>query len=291
MKSRLCVTTSYAKLIENSQVKVPTYKGAIRMMRKLFLPVMVLALLAITRTYAAEPFRINVLSYNIHHGEGVDRKLDLERIAGVIRSVSPDVVALQEVDYRTERTNRVDQPAELARLTKMQVVFEKNIEFQGGEYGNAVLSRLPVAGHNNVHLPSFDNGEQRGVLTVELKMNEGGESLLFLCTHLDHRSNGRERLASAKQINALIRERGDIPAILAGDLNATRDSEVLRVFEEQWQLASQTELPTVPVAEPGRQIDFILFRPSHRWSVVETRVLEEAVASDHRAVFATLELR
>ncbi len=89
---------------------------------------------------AAEPFRIRVLCYNIHHGEGVDKKLDLDRIAKVILSVSPDVVALQEVDRKTKRTNHVDQSSELARLTKMKVVFEKNIDFQGGHYGNAVLS-------------------------------------------------------------------------------------------------------------------------------------------------------
>ncbi len=93
---------------------------------------------------AAEPFRIRVLCYNIHHGEGIDRELDLQRIARVIQSVSPDVVALQEVDRKTARTGRVDQPAELARLLKMTVVFEKNIDFQGGQYGNAVLSKWPV---------------------------------------------------------------------------------------------------------------------------------------------------
>ena len=46
------------------------------------------------------PFRLRVLTYNIHHGEGVDGKLDLERIASVIRSVEPDLVALLEVNCK-----------------------------------------------------------------------------------------------------------------------------------------------------------------------------------------------
>jgi endonuclease/exonuclease/phosphatase family metal-dependent hydrolase len=44
------------------------------------------------------------------------------------------------------------------------------------------------------------------------------------------------------------------------------------------------------VAKPVRQIDYILVRPKERWKVVETRVLGEAVASDHRAIFAVIEL-
>ncbi len=75
--------------------------------------------------------KLRVLSYNIHHGEGVDGKLDLERIAKVILSVEPDIVSLQEVDRNVPRSKGVDQPAELAKLTKMNAIFEKNIDLQG----------------------------------------------------------------------------------------------------------------------------------------------------------------
>lgn len=63
---------------------------------------------------------LRVLTYNIHHGEGTDGVLDLERIAGVIKGASPDLVALQEVDVGAERTGGVDQAGELGRLTGMQ---------------------------------------------------------------------------------------------------------------------------------------------------------------------------
>ena len=245
---------------------------------------------AVGSTSAADPFRVRVLCYNIHHGEGIDRKLDLKRIAKVIQSVSPDVVALQELDRKTERTEKVDQPAELGRLTKMQVVFEKNISFQGGQYGNAVLSKFPISKHKNVHLPLFDDGEQRGVLICELQPKSLAEPLLFFCTHLDHRSPDRERLASAKVINKLLAERGQSLAILAGDLNATRDTNVLSTFAKHWRIANSKELRTVPVTKPKRQIDFILTTPMGHWKTVEVRVLDEAIASDHRAIFAVLEL-
>ncbi|MBW3543812.1 MAG: endonuclease/exonuclease/phosphatase family protein [Planctomycetes bacterium] len=239
---------------------------------------------------AEQPFQVRALSYNIHHGAGVDGKLDLKRIAGVIKSAAPDVVAVQEVDKKTRRTGEVDQAAELARLTEMHVVFGGNIRFEGGDYGNAVLSRWPIKRHANHLLPSFDDGEQRGVLEVELELPGGREPLLLYVTHLDYRPADEERFASAAAINALAAKSPGRAAILAGDLNDVPGSRTLRRLEEIWVSASRESLPTVPVGRPARQIDFVLVRPAERWRVVETRVLDEAVASDHRPILAVLEL-
>lgn len=241
----------------------------------------------------AKPVRLRVLSYNIHHGEGTDRKLDLPRIAEVIKSVSPDVVALQEVDRNVQRSMQVDQPAELARLTGMHATFGRNIPLQGGEYGNAVLTRRPPKRQENHLLPRFDDGEQRGVLRVELDLasDDGAkQALTFLATHLDHRRDGKERLASAQKINELA-SKSPAPAVLAGDLNDVIESATLGELQKAWTSANDKPLPTIPVTTPARQIDFILYRPADRWKVVEVRVLDEAVASDHRAIFAVLELR
>src|SRR3954468_9718350 len=94
---------------------------------------------------AAElPREIRVITYNIHHGEGLDKKFGLERIAKVLLAEKPDIVALEEVDQGTKRASGVDQPAEFARLTGMRVVFGRNIPYDGGGYGTAVLTRLPV---------------------------------------------------------------------------------------------------------------------------------------------------
>jgi len=92
---------------------------------------------ASSATAQRPPDQLRVLSYNIHHGEGTDGKLDLVRIAKIIRQVDPDVVTLQEVDRNVRRSESVDQPAQLAELTDMQVRFGANIELQGGQYGNA----------------------------------------------------------------------------------------------------------------------------------------------------------
>lgn len=236
------------------------------------------------------PLCLRVLSYNIHHGEGVDHKVDLPRIAEVIKSVKPDLVALQEVDSGVRRTAGIDQPQELARLTGMEVVFGNNIRYQGGDYGNAVLSQLPIKRRKNHPLPSFYEGEQRGVLEVEVETGVPGQSVLFFATHLDYRPSDEERLASVKFINDLATSREGQPALLAGDLNAKPDSRTLRGFKKSWTSVNEEDLPTFPVEKPTRQIDFILFRLAERWKAVEARVLDEAVASDHRGIFAVLEL-
>ena len=235
------------------------------------------------------PLRLRVLTYNIHHGEGVDGKLDLERIAKVIRAANPDLVALQEVDRKVRRTRGVDQPAELARLTGMHVAFGRNIPLEGGEYGNAVLSRRPIKSQKNYPLPSLGRGEKRGLLAVELEL-AGGKPLLFLSTHLDHRPGEHERELSAEAINTIVANNPTKLDILAGDLNAIPTGSTLAIFKTAWTMANAEALPTSPAVSPRRQIDYVLLRPKDSWKVIEVQVLDESVASDHRPLLAMIEL-
>lgn len=234
--------------------------------------------------------RLRVLSYNIHHAEGVDRKLDVPRIARVIQSVEPDIVALQEVDRNAARTQSVDQPAELAKLTGMKMVFGPNIMLQGGDYGNAVLSRFTILNDRNHKLPNVDNGEQRGVLEADLLLPETKTQLRVLATHFDHRRNESERVKSASAVNDLV-NKSTQPALLMGDLNDVIGSRTLKLLGQEWKRTTEKQHPTVPVSKPIRQIDFILVRPEGRWKVIESRVLPEAIASDHRAILSVLELQ
>lgn len=233
---------------------------------------------------------IRVLSYNIHHGAGTDGKLDLQRIARVIGSANPDIVALQEVDQRVTRSGTIDQPAELAKLTGMQVLFAGNIALQGGLYGNAVLTRFAVNEQEHILLPNHDKGEQRGLIRAKLELGELGHlaaKINFTATHFDHRSNETERIASAHKINKIAAGAPDSLSLLAGDINDVRGSETLKVLQSHWKIAGPT-LATIPSAKPTRQIDFIFFRPEDRWTVTKTQVLGEAVASDHRAILSVL---
>ena len=238
---------------------------------------------------ADEPIRLRVLSYNIHHGEGIDGKLDLSRISRVIRDCQPHLVALQEVDQNATRTGSIDQAKELARLTEMNFVFGANIELQGGHYGNAVLSKFPIVNHQNHLLPNVNEGEQRGVIVAEIDIPKLSDPLLLFATHLDHRRDQQERVKSAKAINELVVKTRQTPALLAGDLNDVVGSDTLSILERHWNHSNDTPMPTIPVTNPKRQIDFVMFRPQEQWKVIEVKILDEAVASDHRAILAVLE--
>ena len=238
----------------------------------------------------APAVRARVLSYNIHHAEGVDKVLDLARIARVISSAQPDLVALQEVDRRATRSASVDQPAELGRLTGLRHVFGPNIPLQGGDYGNAVLSRWPIIRSVNHQLPNVDAGEQRGVLEVHVEAPGARTPVVLWATHFDHRSNDAERRASAQSIEARIRQQPDAAALLVGDLNDVPASSTLKLLGAMWTRSNTDVLPTIPVGKPARQIDYVLYRPANRWRAIATRVLDEAVASDHRPLLAVLEL-
>ncbi len=239
----------------------------------------------------AAPQRLRVLSYNIHHGEGMDGKLDLERIARVIKDADADLVALQEVDKGVKRTDGIDEPAVLAELTGMHAVFEKNIDFQGGEYGNAVLSRLPVEQYKNHPLPRSNPTEQRGVLEVHISV--AGRPIVFYATHFDYHGDDGERLASAGLLRGLLEDADTQTAIVAGDLNALPDSPTMKLIRE---FLTDTHNPqageghTYPADQPDRRIDYILHTPAAGLKSLECRVTDEPAASDHRPLLTVFQL-
>jgi endonuclease/exonuclease/phosphatase family metal-dependent hydrolase len=237
------------------------------------------------------PETVRVLTYNIHHGEGTDGLVDVPRLAGVIKSVHPDIVALQEVDQGTTRTGGTNQLAELERLTDMHGAFGRAMDYAGGGYGVAVLSRWPSSSAANQPLPSLADREPRTALTVRVGEGERGPWLQFTSTHFDQGRDPESRLAEARYLNTLlVREEGQ-PSILAGDLNTRPGTEVMQILESQWTVASPADpLPsTVPIGRPRLRVDYVLFRPAQSWRVIESSFIDEPVASDHRPFLAVLE--
>jgi endonuclease/exonuclease/phosphatase family metal-dependent hydrolase/pectate lyase len=239
---------------------------------------------------AAVPGRkptVRVLSYNIHHGEGTDGKVDLPRLARVIRAADPDLVAVQEVDDRTIRTNDVDQTAELARLTGLHGQFGKQIDYEGGGYGQAILSRVPL-GRGTVHwLPGEPDRERRIAFAVPVTLF--GRDLTFVTTHLHHQKD-EFRQRQAAEMNAIFAGT-DRPVLVAGDLNANPDSRPLDILMPRWAVATGPGRHTYPAGRPTKQIDYVLARPASRFASVELRVPDEPVASDHRPLLAVYEFR
>jgi endonuclease/exonuclease/phosphatase family metal-dependent hydrolase len=256
-----------------------------RMCRRVVLLLLVVMAVVVGRGAVAET-TLRVLSYNIHHGRGTDGVVNLERIAGVIRGCGADVAMLQEVDDRTDRTGRIDQTSELARLTGLHAEFGRQIDYQGGRYGQAILSRTPLQ-EPRVHvLPGEPDRETRIAFAVRTEV--AGQPLVIVGTHLHH-LDPAARLEQARAIEAL--DLGAGPAILGGDLNAVPGSEPLAALLARWRSTTTEPQPTFPAGSPTRQIDFILYRAVGVLESGEVRVLDEPVASDHRPILAEFRLR
>ena len=231
-------------------------------------------LLVVSSLPAAE---IRVLCWNLHHGVGEDGKLDLARIAALIKAQQPDVVALQEIDNKCRRSGSVDQTAELAKLTGLTGVFGKAMDHDGGEYGQAILSKHPI-GETKIHqLPG--DGEPR--IAFEARVTIDGKPLRMVSVHLDHQQDAR-RLKQAETLAAALSE-GEVPLILAGDFNDVPGSPVMKAFGEGWTAIPKKEpVLTAPAAKPEVEIDHVLLRGLEPKGLLE--VLPEAVASDHRPI-------
>lgn len=243
----------------------------------------------LSRTAGAELFRLQrtfrALSYNIHHGEGTDGVLDLERIAAVIRQSGADVVGLQEVDQNTTRSGGVDQAAELARLTGMHHYFGKNINYQGGAYGNAVLSRFPIRQQRHTLLARLNPLlEQRGL--NELVVDLGGVEVVLFNTHLDHNADDAERLHSIQQLKTRSQAYATRPLLICGDFNARPDSAPYQAltadFVDAWPGVGEGNGYTFSSANPNRRIDYFWHRPGELLPV-RASVLR-SFGSDHLPV-------
>jgi endonuclease/exonuclease/phosphatase family metal-dependent hydrolase len=243
----------------------------------------------------AEPPSIRVLCYNIHYGQGNDGVYDIPRLAEVINRLKPDLVALQEVDVGVERSGRVHEAQRLGQLTKMAVRYGPTQHYQGGLYGNAVLSRLPILDVLIQPLPYTESTAERttyprGAIAVTVR-GPNEQRLRFISTHFQHNVE-EDRVAEAHAINRLFADdTDDVPTILAGDMNATPDAEPVTVLQQRWKNAiDEQAAPSAPSSKPRSRIDYIFFRPAEQFRIVETRVIDEPMASDHCPVFSVLEL-
>lgn len=229
---------------------------------------------------------LRVLTYNIHHGEGSDKKVDLPRVANVIMSAKPDLVAVQEVDNKTRRTGGIDQLAELAKLTGLNGAFGKAIDYDGGEYGQAILSRWPL-GTRTVHwLPGEPDRERRIAFEADVAIK--GRPMKFVTTHLHH-INQAFREQQATKINEIYAD-VKVPVLVLGDLNATPESSPIAILAKAWTFPSPNgEVFTFPAVKPIKKIDYILMKGAD-WTFSGQTVIDEAVASDHRPVLAVIDL-
>lgn len=239
---------------------------------------------------------LRVMSYNVHSCIGMDSKIAPERIARVISRYQPDIVALQELDVGKHRTNSTHQAELIARILEMQYHFHPAMHIEDEQYGDAILTHLPMKTIQAAALPSHPSGrkcEPRGVLWVSVEFN--GVEIQVLNTHL-----GLFTAERHAQVNELISERWlnhpgcNGPVILCGDLNALPRSYVLRTLGKRlddvqtWH-PQHRALNTFSGRLPALRIDHILVDNIHNVSRIEVPFTDIVrLASDHLPLIADL---
>jgi endonuclease/exonuclease/phosphatase family metal-dependent hydrolase len=236
-----------------------------------------------------EAAALRVLTYNIHHGEGTDGNIDLGRTAAVIRGADADLIALQEVDRDAVRTGTIDQLSELERLTGMRGVFGKAMDFQGGAYGVAILSRLPITSSENQQLPGAPGREPRTALSVDVA-TRSGLRVHFTSTHLDQGRDSESRAAQVRFLTDSMPHGGE-PSLLAGDFNSSADTDVIATVRSAWTDLFTAPIPVGPSGAPRRRVDYVFGRPGSGWRTLDSGYIDDRLASDHRPVIVSLEWR
>ncbi len=236
---------------------------------------------------------IKVMSYNIHHANPPSQAdaIDIDAIVRVIKDQDADLVALQEVDSGTERSGEGNQAALIAEKLNMYFYFSKALNFNGGEYGNAILSKYPIAEAVTHRLPNEPgaNTEDRVMATGKIRLPDGNK-IVFASTHLDYKENSPSRILQLKRILEIV-EKMELPVILAGDFNDVPGSETIAILASAFELTCSACPPTIPVIAPTRAIDFIAYKhPQQKFRTKAHKVIDEKYASDHRPVFALIEL-
>src|SRR4051794_13497604 len=227
------------------------------------------------------PIPVRLVTFNIRHGVGDDDRFDLPRLAQVLQSVDADVICLQEVDrHYGERSEDVDQPLLLSRALDMQLAWGPAIEKPRGagapdrQYGNALLSRLPIL-ISDVH-PLPGSGEPRSALRTLVELDGG--TLWVTATHLTTTSaqERADQVAALSALHTAPMETG----VVVGDFNTDPDAAELaplrerftdawepapdRADQARWRFWPSGHGDTFPATGPRKRIDQVWVSPGIR---------------------------
>lgn len=238
--------------------------------------------------------RLNVMTFNIHHGRGIDGQLNLNRISEVLEACEADVIGLNEVDrYFAKRSDFADQARWLANRLQMHQAFGAAVTLKAkaggktGQFGNAVLSRYPIVSQEN-HSFDFRSRIFEGRALLETSLQIDGQLLKIYVTHLS-----LNPFFHNKQTDFIVRKVADDqqPAIVLGDWNMRPGAgawiKITRHLTDVCQAAGQAAFYTFPSFQPKSQLDYIFVSRHFHVSSVEV-VQTFPAASDHLPLKATL---
>ena len=236
---------------------------------------------------ASAPSRIAIASYNVHSCIGRDRRCNPARIAEVLKELACDIYALQEVDNEPSEDDDSKQLEYLASALEMAAIPGLRIVRHSGQYGNALLTRLPILSVHR-HDLSYPWFEPRGALDVQLEV--GGRALRVIATHLG--LSRAERRAQWRQLLlAVATAPPTLPTVVVGDMNewfpwSMTLRDVHRILGRP--TAAPPEFPTFA---PMLALTRIWVRPAGALASIEVHRSPAARrASDHLPLRAVVEV-
>lgn len=270
----------------NIQVTMRAYRAI------LVLLLAVSAVLSLCACEQKEPISLTIMSYNIRHGEGLDTIIDLSRAARIITSQSPDFCALQEVDNFCLRSDSIGQTAFLAKQTGLTGNFGKFMDYQGGAYGMATLSSLPVLSTKVLPLPD-GKYEPRSSIVQEVRIAEDC-SIVFANVHFDWIAGDEGSANRLKQAKALVDYLDGLgkASVIVGDFNCTPGSPTMQYFAEQGFLFVHKGADSLSYQGAHKaEIDHVIYRNTGKvhFTYNEVMLLDAPLVSDHRPLVVELE--
>jgi len=231
---------------------------------------------------------VKVLTFNIYNGGAtLNNNYDMDKIAEVISRQNPDIVALQEVDFKTNRSGILDVATELGWRTDMAPVFGTSYNYDGGFTGVAILSRWSFLNSKVIFLPS--SGEEKNSALIASVIISQSDTIALVSTQFAEDENTRNL-----QIDYLNQELAKIsyPVILAGDFNAEPGSSSIDKLLTFWKPAYEQDKvrPTYPSSNPEQKLDYVMCRPANKWYPLFRMTIDDNEASDHCAYFTILGL-
>lgn len=238
-----------------------------------------LSLFALLQACAAGP-QYTLMTYNIRHGVGMDRVHDLQRTAGVMASVSPDFVILNEVDQATVRSGGMHEADTLGKLLGLRNYFSASIEYDGGSYGNAFLSRYPILSFDVHDISANRYFEGRSLFHARILLE--ADTLHVWGTHL-----GLDSLEREEQVNDILGLIEPSQAmILGGDFNLEPGSHpynrIAEILVDGVAGLNTNPGNTYPADIPIRRIDFLFLGHKVEATSIPSITAENLkTASDH----------
>lgn len=232
--------------------------------------------------------QVTLMSFNVQRCINyVTREKDYEAIAEEIRRYNIDIIGLNEVCGRGKSEAYQAQAKMIAEKLGYHYYFAKAIDFDGvNPYGNAILSRFPIASAETILVPDpmipAYSGYYETRCLLKARIDVGGG--IDVCViHFGLNQDEQENA-----VNTVLENIRDEKCILMGDFNMTPENELLvPINEKMFDTAEcfENKLLSFPSDIPTKKIDYIF---TSRDMKVLSADIPADIVSDHRPYIAAI---